>query len=132
MDNRVTIVMLAFRFSGLPRRGVGTSAHWHQQRCRACQAKRPTRGRARYRLRPRARSPVRGVHLSHPGPSGRHPRRGPAPHLHRRDGRRLSYAQPQGDEGRILATLKITNDEEARCVARRILDLHRELDRLLR
>ena len=30
----------------------------------------------------------------------------------------LSYAQPQGDEGRILATLKITNDEEARCVAR--------------
>ena len=44
----------------------------------------------------------------------------------------LSYAQPQGDEGRILATLRITNDEEARCVARRILDLHRELDRLLR
>jgi hypothetical protein len=44
----------------------------------------------------------------------------------------LSYAQPQGDEGRILATLRITNDEEARSVARRILDLHRELDRLLR
>jgi hypothetical protein len=44
----------------------------------------------------------------------------------------LIYAQPQGDEGRILATLRISNDEEARCVARRILDLHRELDRLLR
>jgi hypothetical protein len=44
----------------------------------------------------------------------------------------LSYAQPQGDEGRILATLRITNDDEARSVARRILDLHRELDRLLR
>ena len=27
----------------------------------------------------------------------------------------LSYAQPQGDEGRILATLRITNDKEARC-----------------
>jgi hypothetical protein len=25
----------------------------------------------------------------------------------------LSYAQPQGDEGRILATLRIINDEEA-------------------
>jgi hypothetical protein len=44
----------------------------------------------------------------------------------------LSYAKPQGDEGRILATLRLTNDEDARSVARRILDLHRELDRLLR
>jgi hypothetical protein len=44
----------------------------------------------------------------------------------------LSYAQPQGDEGRILATLRIINDEEACSVARRILDLHRQLDRLLR
>jgi hypothetical protein len=44
----------------------------------------------------------------------------------------LSYAQPQGDEGRILATLRLTNDDEACAIARRILDLHRELDRLLK
>jgi hypothetical protein len=44
----------------------------------------------------------------------------------------LSYAQPLGDEGRILATLRLTNDDDARAIARRILDLHRELDRLLR
>jgi hypothetical protein len=44
----------------------------------------------------------------------------------------LSYAQLQGDEGRILATLRLTNDDDARAIARRILDLHRELDRFLK
>jgi hypothetical protein len=44
----------------------------------------------------------------------------------------LSYAQPQGDEGRILATLRLTNDDDARAIARRILDMHRELDRILK
>jgi hypothetical protein len=44
----------------------------------------------------------------------------------------LSYAQPQGDEGRILATLRLTNDDDARAIARRILDLHREFDRFLK
>jgi hypothetical protein len=32
----------------------------------------------------------------------------------------LSYAQPQGDERRILATLRLTNDDDARAIARRI------------
>jgi hypothetical protein len=44
----------------------------------------------------------------------------------------LSYARPQGDEGRILATLRVANDEDARAIARRILELFRELDHLLR
>jgi hypothetical protein len=44
----------------------------------------------------------------------------------------LSYAQAQGDEGRILARLRITNDEDARVIARRIVDLYHALDRLLR
>jgi hypothetical protein len=44
----------------------------------------------------------------------------------------LSYAQPQGDEGRILATLRLANDDDARAIARRILDLHREFDRFLK
>jgi hypothetical protein len=33
----------------------------------------------------------------------------------------LSYAQVEGDEGRIFATLRITDDEDARAIARRIL-----------
>jgi hypothetical protein len=44
----------------------------------------------------------------------------------------LSYAQVEGDEGRILATMKITSDEDARAIARRIVDLYHALDRLLR
>ena len=44
----------------------------------------------------------------------------------------LSYAQAQGDEGCILARLRITNDEDARAIARRIVDLYHALDRLLR
>ena len=44
----------------------------------------------------------------------------------------LSYAKAQGDEARIFATLKITNDEDARAIARRIFHLYHALDRLLR
>jgi hypothetical protein len=44
----------------------------------------------------------------------------------------LSYAQVEGDEGRILATMKITSDEDARAIACRIVDLYHALDRLLR
>jgi hypothetical protein len=44
----------------------------------------------------------------------------------------LGYAQVEGDEGRILATMKITSDEDARAIARRIVDLYHALDRLLR
>jgi hypothetical protein len=44
----------------------------------------------------------------------------------------LSYARAQGDEGRILARLRITNDEDARVIARRLVDLYHALDRLLR
>jgi hypothetical protein len=44
----------------------------------------------------------------------------------------LSYARVQDDEGGIFATLRITNDEDAIAIARRILDLYHKLDRLLR
>jgi hypothetical protein len=44
----------------------------------------------------------------------------------------LSYAQVEGDEGRIFATLRITDDEDARAIARRILELYHGLDRFLR
>jgi hypothetical protein len=44
----------------------------------------------------------------------------------------LSYAQARSDEGRILATLKITNDKNAKAIARRIVHLYHALDRLLR
>ena len=60
-------------------------------------------------------------------------KRGPAPHLHRRDGRRSELRAATRRRGaHTRHAEKITNDEEARSVARRILDLHRELDRLLR
>ena len=45
----------------------------------------------------------------------------------------LSYAQAQGDdEGNIRATMRLTDDEDARAIARRIVDLYHELDGLLR
>jgi hypothetical protein len=44
----------------------------------------------------------------------------------------LSYARVQGDEGGIFATLRITNEEDARAIARRIVDLYHALARLLR
>jgi hypothetical protein len=44
----------------------------------------------------------------------------------------LSYAEARSNEGRILATLKITNDEDANAIARRIVHLYHALDRLLR
>jgi hypothetical protein len=44
----------------------------------------------------------------------------------------LSYAQARSNEGRILATLKITNDEDANAIARRIVHLYHALDRSLR
>ena len=43
----------------------------------------------------------------------------------------LSYAQAHGGR-RILATLKTMGDEDAMTIARRILELFHELDRLLR
>jgi hypothetical protein len=45
----------------------------------------------------------------------------------------LHFAVPQGSEGRILATLKITGDEDASVIARRILELYIDLrGRLMR
>jgi hypothetical protein len=44
----------------------------------------------------------------------------------------LTYEPPRGVEGRISATLRITSDEDARKIARRILDLHFEIDRIAR
>jgi hypothetical protein len=44
----------------------------------------------------------------------------------------LNYARVPGDEGGIFATIRITNDEDARAIARRIVDLYHALDRLLR
>ena len=44
----------------------------------------------------------------------------------------LTYAKAQGDEGRILATLKLTDDEDARAIARRILNLYIDLDERLK
>jgi hypothetical protein len=38
----------------------------------------------------------------------------------------LHFAQPKGDEGRLVDTLKITDDEDAK-IAHRILELYREL-----
>jgi hypothetical protein len=43
----------------------------------------------------------------------------------------LRFAEPSGDEGRLIASFRITNDEDASAIARRIYDLHRDLDRLL-
>jgi hypothetical protein len=42
----------------------------------------------------------------------------------------LSFDEPTGNEGRIIATLRGLDDDDAIAVARRILDLHRELFRL--
>jgi hypothetical protein len=39
----------------------------------------------------------------------------------------LHFAQPKVDEGRLVDTLKITDDEDAKAVAHRILELYREL-----
>ena len=36
-------------------------------------------------------------------------------------------AQPKWDEGRLVDTLKITDDEDAKAIAHRILELYREL-----
>jgi hypothetical protein len=44
----------------------------------------------------------------------------------------LTYEPPRGVEGRISATLRVTSDEDARKIARRILDLHFEIDRIAR
>ena len=44
----------------------------------------------------------------------------------------LTYEPPRGIEGRISATLRVTSDEDARKIARRILDLHFEIDRIAR
>jgi hypothetical protein len=45
----------------------------------------------------------------------------------------LSYAQAQGGgEGNIRATMRLTDDEDARSIARRILELYHGLDRFLR
>ena len=39
----------------------------------------------------------------------------------------LQFAQPKWDEGRPVDTLKITDDEDAKAIAHRILELYREL-----
>jgi hypothetical protein len=39
----------------------------------------------------------------------------------------LQFAQPKWDEDRPVDTLKFTNDEDAKAVAHRILELYREL-----
>ena len=45
----------------------------------------------------------------------------------------LSYAQAQGDdEGNIRATMRLTDDKDARAIARRIVGLYHKLDGLLR
>jgi hypothetical protein len=38
----------------------------------------------------------------------------------------LAFEPPQDTEGRIIATMRITGDEDASVIARRILDLYRE------
>lgn len=42
----------------------------------------------------------------------------------------LTCEPPLGVEGRISATLRITSDEDARKIARRILDLYFEINRI--
>jgi hypothetical protein len=39
----------------------------------------------------------------------------------------IAFEPAKGNEGRIAATMKITSDEDARAIARRILDLYLEL-----
>ena len=85
------------------------------------------------------RKKKRYVHYSEPGQCGNPPcprsargQRRPAPRLFIGVMDDLSYAQVEGDEGRILAAMKITIDEDARAIARRIVDLYHALDRLLR
>jgi hypothetical protein len=41
----------------------------------------------------------------------------------------LSFADAQGDEGQIAATMKITSDEDARAIAGRIFNLFVEMSR---
>jgi hypothetical protein len=43
----------------------------------------------------------------------------------------LAFEPARGSEGRIAATMRVTGDEDASVIARRILDLYRELDRRL-
>jgi hypothetical protein len=43
----------------------------------------------------------------------------------------LSFDEPKGKEGRIAATLQKTDDADASEIARRILELHDRLGRLL-
>jgi len=40
---------------------------------------------------------------------------------------KADLAQPKWDEGRLVDTLKITDDEDAKAIAHRILELYREL-----
>jgi hypothetical protein len=42
----------------------------------------------------------------------------------------LTFEQATGDEGHIAATLRLTNDEDARAIAGRILHLYFETSRL--
>jgi hypothetical protein len=43
----------------------------------------------------------------------------------------LGFEPARGGEGRNAATMRITGDEDASAIARRILDLYLELDRRL-
>jgi hypothetical protein len=42
----------------------------------------------------------------------------------------LTYAPAQGEEGRIAATLKLTNDDDAREIAKRIVSLYHAIEHL--
>jgi hypothetical protein len=44
----------------------------------------------------------------------------------------IAFEPAKGNEGRIAATMRITNDEDARAIARRILNLYLELNERLR
>jgi hypothetical protein len=44
----------------------------------------------------------------------------------------LTFEQPEGDEGSVSATLRCTDDEDARAIARRIVDLYHAVNRLTR
>jgi hypothetical protein len=43
----------------------------------------------------------------------------------------LTFEQPEGEEGRISATLSATDDEDARAIAKRIVRLYHAVNRLL-
>ena len=43
----------------------------------------------------------------------------------------LTFEQPRENEGGIVASLRVTDDEDARAIARHILDLYHAVNRLI-